>query len=72
MLGVDDLAQLLAIDQLLVDVHSHLVLEMRISHRIGAHNLGDGRAPVFFENITTLALIVFKIQPQTLTNCRSR
>lgn len=46
VLGVDDFSQLLAIDDLLVHVHLHLVVEIVELLNVGADDLGDGGAPV--------------------------
>lgn len=42
---VDNLRQLLAIDELLVDEHRHPLLELRQSGGIGAHDFRYGRTP---------------------------
>lgn len=47
VLGVDDFSELLAIDDLLVDVHLHLVVEVVELLHVRADDLGDGGAPVW-------------------------
>ena len=46
MLGVDDFSQLLAIDDLLIDVHLDFVIKIVELLHVGANNLGNRRAPV--------------------------
>jgi hypothetical protein len=42
---VDDLGQLLAVDHLLVDVHRHSLVQMRVLLHIVADDFGNGRTP---------------------------
>jgi hypothetical protein len=42
---VDDLGQLLAVNHLLVDVHRHSLVQMRVLLHIVADDFGNGRSP---------------------------
>lgn len=69
MLSINNLTQLLSINKFFVNIHAHLILEMRISHSIGTHNLGNGWAPVL---LTLTWMLVYLKTKQILTNCPSQ
>ena len=46
MIGVDDVGEVLAVDLLLVDPHSHLIVELVAVEHVAADDLGNRRAPI--------------------------
>lgn len=46
MFGIDDFSELFAVDDLLVNVHLHFVIEVVEFLYVSTDDLGNGRAPV--------------------------